>query len=257
MQARQRQWLEQWQAYQDDATFLFHEWIRPNTLLDFSGKTVLEAGCGGGQHTALIAPICERVVAVDLNAVDIAVQRNKHGNVSFLEEDIAEMNLGELYDIVLCIGVIHHTDDPEKTVANLTRHLRPGGRIILWVYSKEGNWMAEQIVERVRLALLSNRKTQTLSKLAQFITALLYAPVYTVYMLPIPRLPYFEYFQNFRRLTYSRNTLNVFDKLNSPQVQFISMKRAQSWLNPERFSDIHISSYVGVSWRISATLKRT
>ena len=46
---------------------------------------------------------------------------------------------------------------------------------------------------------------------------------------------------------------NVFDKLNAPQVQFISKSRALNWLPDDKFSNISISKYKGISWRISGT----
>ena len=72
---------------QDNELFLFLDWIHPLTLDDFKGKTVLEAGCGGGQHTSFMAPYAQQITAVDLNAVDIAQKHQKIrlyqvGNVS-------------------------------------------------------------------------------------------------------------------------------------------------------------------------------
>ena len=83
----------------------------------------------------------------------------------------------------------------------------------------------------------------------------MYMPIYTIYLLPLKFLPFYEYFQNFRKLTFYRNTLNVFDKLNAPQVDFISRERIAKWFNANDFTDIHISSYKGVSWSGSAVKK--
>jgi hypothetical protein len=47
----------------------------------------------------------------------------------------------------------------------------------------------------------------------------------------------------------------VFDKLNAPQTHFISHSMIEQWFDPNEFTDIHISSYVGVSWRASGTRK--
>src|SRR5688572_24691248 len=141
-QAKQAEWSEQWKMLQDDELFLFQDWIYPNTLDDFKGKMVLECGCGGGQHTSFVAPYAKSVTAVDLNTTDIAKERNKmFTNVEFVEEDIANMDLGRQFDIVFSIGVVHHTDNPDKTVANLAKHVKPGGKLIVWVYSKEGNYL--------------------------------------------------------------------------------------------------------------------
>lgn len=255
-QPKQAQWLEQWQVFHDDELFLFLDWIFPNSLEDFAGKSVLEAGCGGGQHTSFIAPYAQSIVAVDLNSVDVARVRNAaSGNITFVEADVAEMNLGQAFDVVFSVGVVHHTDDPDITVENLIRHLKPGGRLILWVYSKEGNWIAERVVEAFRKWYLSRLSTRTLVGLSVALTFTMYFPIYTIYMLPFRYLPYFDYFQNFRRLSFNRNTLNVFDKLNAPQVCFIDRERIRSWFNSSRFEDVHVESYRGVSWRASGTLR--
>jgi len=68
-------------------------------------------------------------------------------------------------------------------------------------------------------------------------------------------LPYYEYFNNFRRLTFQKNLLNVFDKLNSPQVTLITESQARSWLPEHAYEDIYIDSYKNVSWRISGKKK--
>jgi SAM-dependent methyltransferase len=199
-----------------------------------------------------VAPYAKSVTAVDLNTSTLAQKRNqKFKNVRFITADIGSMDLKKKFDVVFSIGVVHHTDNPEKTVNNLIMHTKKKGKIILWVYSKEGNFLVEYGVEPIRklfLAKMDRRKLLTLSKT---ITALMYLPIYSLYLLPLHFLPFYEYFENFRKLSFQRNVLNVFDKLNAPQVQFISKSRAISWLSPEQFSSVTISPYSGVSWRIS------
>jgi len=256
-QVKQSEWHQQWSLLEDNELFLFNDWILPNKLEDFRGKDVLECGCGGGQHTSFVAPYARSLTAVDLNTTDIAKIRNKDAaNVEFVEADIATMDLGKQFDIVFSIGVIHHTDDPDKTVENLTKHVKPGGKLIVWVYSKEGNELVELLVEPVRKSFLKNMNRETLLGLSKAVTASLYLPVYTLYFLPLKFLPFYEYFGNFRRLSFERNTLNVFDKLNAPQVDFISRERIGKWFNNDVFEKVNINPYKGVSWSGSGTKKQ-
>lgn len=253
-QKKQSEWYEQWSMLADNEPSLFENWLHPNRLDDFRDKDVLEGGCGGGQHTAFVASQARSVTAVDLNTSAIARQRNAGvSHVEFLEADIQTVDLGRLYDIVFSIGVIHHTDDPDAAVANLARHVKTGGRLILWVYSREGNALVRCVVEPVRKAFLRRLQRRTLLGLARLLTAGLYPIVHTVYRAPLRWLPYYSYFGKFRGLSFDRNTLNVFDKLNAPQTQFISRARAESWLPPERYGDRHISHCDGVGWRVSGT----
>ncbi len=255
-QHKQSEWYEQWKYFADEERFLFADWVYPHSLEDFRNKDVLECGCGGGQHTSFVAPYARSVTAVDLNTVELARERNKnYSNVKFIENDIATMDLGRQFDIVFSIGVVHHTDDPDRTVRNLKRHLKPGGRLILWVYSHEGNFLARNAVEPIRKKFLKNAERTNLLIASRIITAHLYIPVYTAYLLPLKFLPYYGYFKNFRKLSFQRNCLNVFDKLNAPQVEFIRRERVEKWFSPEEFVNVHISAYRGVSWRGSGTKK--
>lgn len=254
MQEKQSEWAWQWSQFQDDNQWLFTEWIAPNTLEDFRGKDVLDCGCGGGQHIAFVAPYARSVTGVDLNALSSARTRTASlRNVRLIEADLAEMNVGKAFDIVYCIGVLHHTDNPNNTFASIARHCAPGGRVIVWVYSKEGNFLNRTLLEWLKRILLLRLPRSANVALAHVLTALLYLPIYSIYLLPLPFLPFYEYFQNWRKLSYSRNLLNVFDKLNAPQTHFITRAQIETWFSPDQFTDVHISSYRGVSWRGSGT----
>ena len=253
-QREQAEWHYQWSRLQDDAPFLFEEWIHPNSLESFRGLRILEAGCGGGHHTRLVASHCASVTAVDLNTAELAdgvIQ--EFGNVTVVKGDIATIAFDDPFDVVFSVGVVHHTDDPDETVENLKRLVSPGGRLILWVYSREGNAPARLLVELPRRLLLRFLPRPLLEALAWVLTLCIYPAVHSLYRLPIRSLPYYEYMQNWRRLTARRNMLNVFDKLNAPQTQFMSESRVRGWGADPDFTLEHLSRYVGVSWRVTLT----
>ena len=261
LQRSHKEWREQWSLFKDDERFLFEEWIAPRTLEDFRDRTVLECGAGGGQHTAFVAAVARHVTAVDLNTVDLARQRNAGAaNVRFIEADIEALDLPERFDVVFCIGVIHHTDNPDRTFAAIRRHCKPGGLVIVWAYSAEGNALVRYLVEPARKLVFRHLPRPLLVRISEVITAILYPLVYSVYL---PRftsfLPYHEYFRNFRRLGFRRNVLNVFDKLNAPQTHFITLERCRRWFNAEAFEEqsISISRYAGVSYSMSGITRRS
>jgi SAM-dependent methyltransferase len=225
-------------------------------LEDFRGKEVLDCGCGGGHHIRFTAPYAAHVTGVDLNAVSAAAEGTSHlSNVTLIEADLAEMNLGKQFDIVYCIGVLHHTDDPTKTFQNIAKHCKPGGRVIVWVYSKEGNFLNWGVLEPIKRLILLRLPRSINLIIAHLLTILVSLPVYSIYLLPLRFLPYFEYFQNWRKLSYQRNLLNVFDKMNAPQTIFITKEMIESWFAADQFENVSISPYKGVSWRGSGTKK--
>ena len=252
MQEKHGAWDWQWGRLDNRVEWVLRDWLHPNKPEGFAGKVVLDAGCGPGQHAAFYARWADKVVGVDLNTVGVA--RDRSGappNVEFVDGDIATFDDGRRFDVVTSIGVVHHTDDPDKTAAHLRTLLKPGGRLILWVYSKEGNALNRVLLEPVKTLFLHRLPRPALMTLARLATAALYPVIYTLYLLPLPFLPFYEYFGNFRRFPFSNNLMNVFDKMNAPQTDFISEERARAWV--AGMTDPHVSPYVGVSWRVSGT----
>lgn len=252
MQEKHDEWDWQWSRLDNRVEWVLRDWLLPNKPEDFAGKTLLDAGCGPGQHAAFYARWAAKVVGVDLNTVGVAKDRSSApANVEFVDGDIASFDDGRRFDVVTSIGVVHHTDDPDRTVAHLKTLLKPGGRLIVWVYSREGNALNRWLVEPAKSLLLGRLPRPALLALAHLATLALYPVVHTVYRLPLGFLPFYEYFGNFRRFPYANNLMNVFDKLNAPQTDFISEARARAWVADMK--DPHVSAYVGVSWRVSGT----
>jgi SAM-dependent methyltransferase len=98
------------------------------------GKRVLEAGCGAGRFTELLLAAGAQVFACDLSeAVDANYENCKKCPHYFVcQADLLRLPVRpEQFDIVVCLGVIQHTPNPEETIAALCSYVKAGGFLVL------------------------------------------------------------------------------------------------------------------------------
>ncbi len=107
------------------------------------GVHVLECGCGAGRFTEILLGHGAVVTSIDLSS---AVDANAE---SFPQDDrhrIAQADILALpfapqqFDVVLCLGVIQHTPDPEATIASLAAQVKPGGWLVMDHYAPSISW---------------------------------------------------------------------------------------------------------------------
>lgn len=96
-------------------------------------ETVLDAGCGSGRVTALLADRLPRgrVIGVDASAAMVAEAREHLGDrVRILEADLTELDLPEPVDVIVSTATFHWIPDHPRLFARLFAALRPGGRLV-------------------------------------------------------------------------------------------------------------------------------
>jgi SAM-dependent methyltransferase len=131
----------------------FLDWISPLTSEDLRNASVLELGYGNGSllvHVADCAPA--RLVGVELGDTETVARKNLEGTgveAELVKGDLCEVDVGR-FDVVYCIGVLHHLKEPERGFASVLRHTRDGGRFHAWVYGREGNGVVIALVEPLR-----------------------------------------------------------------------------------------------------------
>jgi SAM-dependent methyltransferase len=236
----------------------FLDWIHPLEPEAFRDRVVLDAGCGKGRHAWLSAEFGARdVVGIDLSdAVEAAYENTRElANVHIAQADIYHLPMLAPFDLFYSIGVLHHLPDPKQGFLALVGHLRPGGRAVIWVYGKEGNWWIEKIVNPVRIHFTS-RAPRVVTRALSFLLAL---PLYLALKLlygparSLPRLKkllfYSEYLCTISNYSFAENFWNVFDHLVAPTAFYHSRAEIEDWFAVAGLSQVLITQRTSNSWR--------
>ncbi|MDR3635726.1 MAG: class I SAM-dependent methyltransferase [Isosphaeraceae bacterium] len=110
------------------------------TFEELAGKRVLDGGCGMGRYLRVAAECGARVVGLDLSQAVLAARdlTAELPDVALVRGDLLRPPFTEgSFDHIYSLGVLDHTPDPRAAFLALARLLRPGGRIVIWVYSRE------------------------------------------------------------------------------------------------------------------------
>jgi 2-polyprenyl-3-methyl-5-hydroxy-6-metoxy-1,4-benzoquinol methylase len=124
------------------------------------GKKILIAGCGTGYEPLNLAVLYPEahITAIDLSVPSLAYGKQKAvefgiKNIEFMQADILQLeNLGQQFDLVSCVGVLHHMQDPVEGWRKLLTCLKPDGLMKIALYSEIAresvvlcrNWINEQ-----------------------------------------------------------------------------------------------------------------
>jgi SAM-dependent methyltransferase len=101
-------------------------------------RTVLDLGCGTGNHAVPLARRGYAVAGVDLSEPMLARARGKAAEagveVDLRQGDVRDADLGRRFDAALLmfavIGYQRTNDDVRATLRTVRRHLRPGGVLV-------------------------------------------------------------------------------------------------------------------------------
>lgn len=253
----------QWQHFtQQDTKYSdqFLGWIAPVTPEFFKGKVVLEAGCGKGRHTQLVAGWGARdVIGVDLSAaVETAYAATRHlENAHIVQADIYHLPIARAVDYAFSVGVLHHLPDPRAGFASLAKVIKSGGHLSAWVYGAENNEWITNWVTPLRERLTSRINPRTLLHVSKLPAALLYMTTKLVYR-PLNRVAegsvgrhlfYNDYLMAISAFGWKEQHTIVFDHLVAPTAHYISREEFEEWWHDVGATDVVIEWHNKNSWR--------
>jgi SAM-dependent methyltransferase len=99
------------------------------------GRRVLDAACGEGYGSALLADAAAEVIGLDIDAASIAHARERYGalaNVRYEQGDATRLDFPSgTFDLVVCFETLEHVQDQERMIAGFARVLTDEGILIV------------------------------------------------------------------------------------------------------------------------------
>ncbi len=120
---------------------------------------ILDAGCGTGVGTEYLVHLNPHasVVGIDLSAgaLQVAQERCHRSGANRVEfHHLSLYDAQELagdFDLINCVGVLHHLPDPIRGIQALAPKLAPGGLMHIFVYAELGRWEVRLMQQAIAL----------------------------------------------------------------------------------------------------------
>ena len=220
----------------------------------FTGKRVLDAGCGTGRHAYYAAKYGAEVWAVDLGeAVEVGRRNTKELGVNVVQADIYNLPFeDESFDFIYSNGVLHHLPEPECGFHQLLRFLKPGGEIQIYLYWAPENQPIKSLLLFVVNALrrlttrLPLRVVHALSVPAALLAFLLFVWPYRLLKLfglsrVAERIPMKQY----ARYPFKVCVNDQLDRLSAPIENRYRRAEVEDWLRRAGLEEIRVSPNFG------------
>jgi len=225
----------------------FRRWTQPLTPEDWRGQRFLDGGCGIGRNS--FWPL--RYGAASAVLVDVderSLGRARANLVDFANAEIRHHSLYEPvepggFDIAFSIGVIHHLEHPELATRRLVEAVRPGGRVLVWLYGRENSGWIVWFVTPVRRLLFSWLPLPLVDFLSWPTTAALW-------LLLRLGLGGTEYFRLIRRFSFRHLRAIVFDHMIPKIARYYREQEAVALLRAAGLVEVSAHWVNEMSWTV-------
>jgi len=248
---------EQWNYFTSNTGYYGNEDVLIDILGPFynsnliQNKLIADIGAGTGRITNLLLTLgAKKVYAIEPSSSFDILKNNTIENVHKIEyinstgDSIPE---SIEVDIVLSIGVLHHIPEPHSVIRKAYSILKDNGKIIIWLYGREGNliYLAVFNLFRKITTQISHKKLLTISKL-------LIAPLnlygFLCKYIPLPMKKYMV--NHINKLDDDAKLITIYDQLNPCYSKYYTRKEAILLLSKEGFKNVKIYHRHGYSYTV-------
>jgi SAM-dependent methyltransferase len=250
-----RDFGEQWSHYGGNDGFygsveLLQDMFGPLVAVgELEDARVADIGSGTGRIVRMLVDAgAEHVVAVEPSVgVEILKENTRDiaAQVEIVHGPGEAVPAGRDFDFVVSIGVIQFIRDPLPTLQAAREALRPGGKLVIWVYGKEGNRLYVALVQALR-AVTTRLPHFALAFLCSALTILVDAYIFACRWIPLPMRDYMLH--TLSRVSRDKRKLTIYDQLNPTYAKYYRGEEVREMLERAGFCDVRLHHRRGYSW---------
>jgi SAM-dependent methyltransferase len=215
------------------------------------GAYVADIGSGSGRIVnMLLGPGARKVAAIEpSDAFEVLKQgvADRADRVELIRAPGEAVGQLKDLDFVISLGVLHHVADPAPIVRAAFEALRPEGRIIVWLYGREGNETYLRFAEPLR-RLTKRLPDRALSGIANLLNLALDVYIPLCRTLPLPMRSYV--LNHLSKADRRMRRITVFDQLNPAYAKYYRGEEASALITEAGFEDVKLYHRHGYSWTV-------
>jgi SAM-dependent methyltransferase len=217
---------------------------------DWRCVNFIDVGCGMGRNAYWAMTYgAASGLAIDVDERSLAAARanlKASPTVRVANQSIYDLDADGTFDIAFSIGVIHHLTDPDLAIAKMRQAVKPGGRVLIWVYGMENMEFFVKVLNPLRAALFSRMPLGLLRMLA-------YLPAASLWLLLRLGLNQLGYFRLLRGFSFRHLHAIVFDQMLPRIANYWRRDEVLALMQRAGLVDIDIAWCNEMSWTAIGT----
>jgi 2-polyprenyl-3-methyl-5-hydroxy-6-metoxy-1,4-benzoquinol methylase len=216
---------------------------------EFSGCSVVDLGSGTGRWVRVLHEVgAQSITAIEPSeAITVCKQKTADLDRVVYHQVTGDKIPEGSYDIVYSFGVIHHIPEPDPVMKRVFQVLRPGGRVVIWLYGRENNGLYLAFVQTLR-AITVRVSHDTLDKISALMVPMVRLYSRLAKILPLPLRGYME--SVIDKLDNYTVKHVIYDQLNPHYAKYYRRHEAIDLLERAGFINVQVYHREKYSWTV-------